>query len=88
VLAKPVLELGYAPIEHRDHARCLSPHDPALDEECNDSTHAPHVPDGEARLTTFTEALASMSRELTDDGLVNVGDRNLGQPEPAREMAS
>jgi hypothetical protein len=88
VLAKPVLELGYAPVERRDHTRWLSPHDPTLDEECDDPAHAPHVPDGDARHTALTEAPAAMLREPTDDSLVNIDDRDLGQREPVREMAS
>lgn len=40
------------------------------------------------RLTTLTEATAAVPREPIDDGLVDVGDRDLGQRQPMREVAS
>src|SRR5215472_15911293 len=59
----------------------------ALDEELDDLAHAPHVVAGDVLLTTLTEATAMMPREPTDDGLVDIGDRDLGQRQPMREVA-
>jgi len=87
VLPEPVLELDHTPVEHRDCARRFLSHDTALDEELDDLAHAPHVVAGDVRLTTLTEATAVMPREPTDDGLVDIGDRDLGQRQPMREVA-
>src|SRR5215831_737506 len=87
VLPEPVLELDHTPVEHRDCARRFLSHDTALDEELDDLAHAPHVVAGDVLLTTLTEATAMMPREPTDDGLVDIGDRDLGQRQPMREVA-
>jgi hypothetical protein len=87
VLPQPVLELHHTPVEHWGRARCLLLHDPALAEELDEPAHAPHVLHGDMRLTTITGAAAAMPREPLDNGFVDVGDRDLGQRQPMREVA-
>src|SRR5262245_31967667 len=85
MLAKPVLKLDHTAIEHRDRARCFLSHDAALDEELDDLAHAPHVVAGDVPPTT--ETTAAMPREPSDDAFVNLGDRDLDQRQPVREVA-
>jgi hypothetical protein len=82
VAAKPVLELDHAPVGHRDRACRLLPHDPALAEELDDVAHAHDVVAGDVRCATLAEATAAMPCKPTNYGLVNVGDRNLGEVQP------
>jgi hypothetical protein len=84
---KPVLELDHAPVRHRDRAFRLLPHDPALAEELNDVAHAHDVIVGDVRRATLAEATAAMPCKPTNDGLVNVGDRDLGELQPVREVS-
>jgi len=89
VLSQPVLELHHPAVEHWNwnHARYLSPHDPALAEELDELAHSPHVVAGDMRLTAPTWTTAAMPRETINDALVDVGDRDLDQRQPVPEVA-
>jgi hypothetical protein len=60
----------------------------ALAEELDEPADPPHVLAGDVLLGPATRTLATMLREAIDDGLVDVGDRDLGLQQPMREVAS
>ena len=84
---QPVLELGYAPVGHRDRAWCLAWHDPALAQELDELARPLHIRGGNVLLVSPTRASASVSRKAADDGLVDVGDRDPGMHQPVRQVA-
>jgi hypothetical protein len=82
------LELGHTSVEHRGRAPCLQSREAALGEEHDEPADPPHVLAGDVLLGPATRTLATMLREAIDDGLVDVGDRDLGFQQPMREVAS
>jgi hypothetical protein len=86
MLPQPVLELDYTPTKHSWRACRLEPDNTAFAQELHEPANSPYVLLRYALRSATAGASAAMPCKQTDDGIINVGNRDLGQSQPLRDV--
>ena len=86
MLPQPVLELDHTAVENRRCTLCSASHETAFAKELDEPAYPPHVLPGHALLSSNARAPTAMPREPIDDSTIDIGDRDLDQRQPLREM--